>query len=166
MKVKRPKDQARRAEDERLLHEYLAAHNADCPACGYSLRGLEGGRCPECGLGLHLGLVEAVSHNVVWYAVLWGVVWPLLFDGMVVVGWLLALVLGGTVQRDKMIAVAISFLMLAVCGTMLVFLVRTRRRVWPPATRRRVFVVLGVILAIHAFWLLGQAVILPFTPWG
>src|SRR5690349_9822829 len=43
-----------------FLTAYLAAHDANCPACGYSLRNLKRGVCPECGeaLTLRVGLVE------------------------------------------------------------------------------------------------------------
>jgi hypothetical protein len=43
-----------------LLEQYLAARDEPCPLCGYNLRDLKGGRCPECGdaLRLHVGLVE------------------------------------------------------------------------------------------------------------
>lgn len=35
-----------------------------CPACGYSLRGLTRGRCPECGLDL--GPVRAAGSQMPW----------------------------------------------------------------------------------------------------
>lgn len=43
-----------------LLEQYLAERDVTCPLCGYNLRGLRGGRCPECGqeLALQVGLVE------------------------------------------------------------------------------------------------------------
>ena len=43
-----------------LLVGYLAGRDVPCPACGYNLRDLAGGRCPECGdaLALRLGSSE------------------------------------------------------------------------------------------------------------
>jgi len=43
-----------------LLRRFLAGRNVPCPRCGYDLRDLTSGRCPECGdeVELHVGLVE------------------------------------------------------------------------------------------------------------
>lgn len=43
-----------------FLAEYLAERDEPCPSCRYSLKGLQGSVCPECGqaLTLRVGLVE------------------------------------------------------------------------------------------------------------
>jgi hypothetical protein len=41
-------------DDADLLREYLAVRDAPCPGCGYNLRGLTTGRCPECAESLEL----------------------------------------------------------------------------------------------------------------
>ncbi len=43
-----------------FLAEYLADHDEPCPSCRYSLRGLQGAVCPECGqaLVIRVGLAE------------------------------------------------------------------------------------------------------------
>jgi hypothetical protein len=41
------------------LQSFLAYRDAPCPGCGYSLLGLTGDRCPECGQALKLGVVSA-----------------------------------------------------------------------------------------------------------
>ena len=47
-----------------LLTSYLAQCDAPCPGCGYDLRGVEGGVCPECGAALRLALAgEARSRG-------------------------------------------------------------------------------------------------------
>ena len=53
-------DQQSSSEDLQLLTEYLADRDVPCPRCGYNLRGLTAGRCPECGdhLQLRIGLSE------------------------------------------------------------------------------------------------------------
>lgn len=45
---------------EEFMRAYLAEHDEACPVCRYSLRGLEGACCPECGeaLRLRVGVVE------------------------------------------------------------------------------------------------------------
>ncbi|MCA9306858.1 MAG: hypothetical protein KDA16_10015 [Phycisphaerales bacterium] len=47
------------AERDFLTH-YLAQRDEPCPSCRYSLKGLQGSVCPECGqsLMLRVGLVE------------------------------------------------------------------------------------------------------------
>lgn len=42
------------------LRSFLAEQDAPCPSCGYNLRGLTGGFCPECheALELRVGLVH------------------------------------------------------------------------------------------------------------
>ena len=42
-----------------LLAAFLADRDVQCPRCGYNLRGITSGRCPECGdpLELRVGLV-------------------------------------------------------------------------------------------------------------
>jgi DNA-directed RNA polymerase subunit RPC12/RpoP len=42
-----------------LLITYLAERDIPCPSCGYNLRALRAGRCPECGLGLLLRVQPA-----------------------------------------------------------------------------------------------------------
>jgi len=43
-----------------FLSDYLAHRDEPCPSCRYSLKGLQGSVCPECGqsLMLRVGLVE------------------------------------------------------------------------------------------------------------
>jgi hypothetical protein len=36
------------AERDELIAAFLADRDESCPGCGYNLRGLERGRCPEC----------------------------------------------------------------------------------------------------------------------
>ncbi len=38
------------SDDQAQLRDYLATRDVPCPACGYNLRGLTSGRCPECNL--------------------------------------------------------------------------------------------------------------------
>ena len=38
---------------DQKLAAYLAERDVACPGCGYNLRGVTGGVCPECGRELH-----------------------------------------------------------------------------------------------------------------
>lgn len=46
--------------DSDMLRSYLAERDCACPGCGYNVRGLPSGRCPECNqvLVLLVGLAE------------------------------------------------------------------------------------------------------------
>ncbi len=43
-------------EDEAVLIAYLQERDVPCPRCGYNLRRLTNCVCPECGIGLSLGV--------------------------------------------------------------------------------------------------------------
>ena len=44
------------ATEPDMLREFLSGRDVPCPGCGYNLRDLPGGRCPECGQELVLGV--------------------------------------------------------------------------------------------------------------
>lgn len=46
--------------DQDQLADFLAERDAECPSCGYNLRGLTSDRCPECNqlLALRVNLAE------------------------------------------------------------------------------------------------------------
>lgn len=58
-----PGDPAMSADELRRLRQFLAEHDLQCPGCGYSLRGLETPRCPECGLGIRFPTADAVADE-------------------------------------------------------------------------------------------------------
>ena len=84
-----------RPELVRALEVFVAERDVPCPGCGYNLRGLEGSRCPECGLEVRLGVQleePAMGSLMVTLAALFsvvgssgaivlGVVWLSLFYG-------------------------------------------------------------------------------------
>ena len=42
--------------DSDLRRQYLVERDVSCPGCGYNLRGLAAGACPECNQDLELGI--------------------------------------------------------------------------------------------------------------
>ena len=54
-------------DEQDHLVEYLADRNVACVSCGYNLRGIRGGRCPECNeeLVLRVGLAEPRLGSVI-----------------------------------------------------------------------------------------------------
>ncbi len=53
-------------QEDRLLTAFLSERDAACPRCGYSVKGLVDGRCPECGEGLELGLRAVHGIDKLW----------------------------------------------------------------------------------------------------
>ncbi len=51
-----------------LLTRFLANHDAECPVCGYNLRGLQTAVCPECSKRIEL-CVRAPDAVLRWYLV-------------------------------------------------------------------------------------------------
>lgn len=68
--------------DAQFLREYLAGRDVSC-ACGYNLRDLQSGLCPECGraLKLHLGSPQSISG---WTIIIAGVSGGLFFCGAII----------------------------------------------------------------------------------
>jgi hypothetical protein len=144
---------------EPLLEPFLRGRNAACPACGYNLRDLAAGVCPECGAKLHLQVGSDQLNLAPWIC---GMLSPALaigFDGVVTILMSIALVLEpprGRAQLTVVLAIVGGFAALAVsCGVLLAF-VLARRRVWVrmrPAQQWRVAaaIFLGVFLVHAAF---------------
>ncbi len=55
---------------ETTLQVFVREGDARCPACAYSLSGLEGAQCPECGRGLRVGLMVEGRSSAWWFGVL------------------------------------------------------------------------------------------------
>jgi hypothetical protein len=55
------------------LREFLGERHVPCPGCGYDLRGLRSGTCPECGAGLRLSLLAepVAARTDLWRAAAW-----------------------------------------------------------------------------------------------
>jgi hypothetical protein len=51
-----------RAPDQSELAWYLQGRDVACPGCGYNLRGLSSGTCPECNQALTLTVTLADGH--------------------------------------------------------------------------------------------------------
>jgi hypothetical protein len=58
--------------ESELLREYLANRDAPCPGCGYNLRGLAGGVCPECNLRSALSVISREPPWRTWILALAG----------------------------------------------------------------------------------------------
>ena len=59
-------DAAATDRDTARLLEWLVDHDEDCPRCDYALRGLADPVCPECGVGLGLGVSAPAAPTGAW----------------------------------------------------------------------------------------------------
>jgi len=73
------------AGDEEGLAAFVAGRDVPCPACGYSLRGLRAGSCPECGERLELRVGLAEPRMGLWIAGLVGLAAGAGFNGLLLV---------------------------------------------------------------------------------
>ena len=53
-------------DDDAFLVTYLQERDEPCPRCRYNLRGLRSGVCPECGMGLRLGVAAREPYLWPW----------------------------------------------------------------------------------------------------
>src|SRR5262249_19878993 len=59
----------RRVEDPELVRAFLASHDFPCSRCGYNLRGLPPGPCPECREPIVLHIAGSdLFRPIVWLA--------------------------------------------------------------------------------------------------
>ncbi len=115
------------------LQGYLAERDVPCPGCGYNLRGLPEGTCPECRqeLKLTVGLVESRIGALV------ACLGPL-FAGAGAAGALLVVAVimmwsrGGRMPRghEAWIVLWLPLGCLVVCGLAAVLMSRRRGRMW------------------------------------
>ena len=137
------------SEDDGVLLEWLESHDEPCPACGYSLRALTTGSCPECGVRLTLGVRAPHMRLGPWAAASLGCALGLGFDGVVV------LVLTGVMIYARSLPPAQPFLAYqtllslgVVCFFGLLALIRYRRFWFRMSPRRQWVAGLGVFAAV------------------
>lgn len=150
------------ADDEAALIRFVARHDAACPVCDYSLRGLQSAVCPECAAHLRLQVGSANLHVGPWFLGVVSFALGLGFDGvvslLVITGCSIAVIMNGGFPPIGQIwpAVRILGVMLSlagVCAAGLTLLYR-RRVAWRrmPLSRQRkaavaIFVGTGIVHA-------------------
>ncbi|MBL8963270.1 MAG: hypothetical protein JNK70_04290 [Phycisphaerae bacterium] len=89
-----------------LLGEFLCGRDVGCPVCGYNLRDVGAGVCPECGMELTLHVHPIRAGSATSAAGMFGVV-------LGIVGALLVLVLGIGFSRGLAVLATGGFLVAA-----------------------------------------------------
>ena len=139
-----------------MLRTFLAERDVSCPGCGYNLRGLAGGACPECNqeLVLRVNLVE--PRMGAWIAVMSG----LLAGSGASLIWLLWIVMmwirfGPPPSRSLPFVwiPAITLVVMGTAGALLAFPMGRRWFRGISATHRAVLgIVVWAVLVYVALW--------------
>ena len=82
-----------------LLREFLNAHEATCPRCGYNLHGLTSVNCPECGERLSL-TVHAPRRQAAWICGLIALSASAGFSALLSLVGIYFLIIGNAFDRD------------------------------------------------------------------
>jgi len=135
--------------------KFLAETDADCPACGYQLRGAPEPRCPECSAPLHLEIATTQSRPGAWLFALLAWSLALGFDGVVAVIFTTAVAVTRPplVQLYPYIWVALFLTLsaLSAIGLRRVYAARTRWLARPvPVQRRDAILTFAAVALAHA----------------
>ncbi len=137
---------------ESALRVFVEQTDARCPACAYSLSGLTGETCPECGVSLRLSLVRsgrgwAWIHGVIGLGLGLG----LMVVVLIAMTWNIVL---GAWHREPMAAAVVGVCLLA-CALQALLLARWIARSENPSPGRAMGawgITTGVL---GALWLVG-----------
>lgn len=126
------------------LLAHLAAHDAECPVCGYQLRGVAAPVCPECAAPLRLTVASDHTKPGPWLVALIACALALGFDAVVflllLVGVVASLVARG-VPDPQALVIAALFGSFALASGVALAVVLRRRRAWALWRRRSQWVI-------------------------
>ena len=145
--------------DRDALRRHLTDHDAPCPNCAYSLRGLASDRCPECNqeLRLTVGLAEP-RIGLYLLALLPVLSGAGLCAVMLTCVAVMTMLKGSPGARAHFIIYYLPALALLVLGTAAVLMLTSAGRRWfrslDPAPRTQTIVASWVLLAAFMGWFL------------
>ncbi len=148
------------APDESGLIGWLAEHEAPCPSCGYSLRGLTTPACPECAAPLRLGVSVHDPRPIPWVVAIVSLAMGLGFDAVVALlmtaAYVRARILNLGLPPPFFFVIVAGFAGLAIAMAATVWVLYRQRYRWAGRPRRRQWcsaaaVFLGVG-CVHAIW--------------
>lgn len=134
-------DEADRAARLEFLRTFLAERDMPCPLCGYNLRALQAGQCPECGseVEVTVGLMEPRMGAFVAGGV--GLAIGLGFNGLLMawIGWMMLARPRSGPGLEIMLPLIVGFVMTA--GALVGWL-KSRRRIRQETFGARVVLVM------------------------
>ncbi len=145
-----------------MLCAYLADHDAPCPICGYNLRGVTLGVCPECECPIELGVSSSSSFLGAWLLALLAFAMPLSFDLLVGLMMTVGVVMSGGENAEGVFLMVSLVTLTMVCVGMLWVLV-ARKRDWLRMSRRRqwrlAWTMFAAVFLVHLLVGVGTALI-------
>jgi len=144
------------AREHAALTQWLAEHDEPCPICGYNLRALTAGACPECAAPLRLGVTSPQQLLGPWLLAIIACSLALGFDGVVTTMITIAVVFEAFARGTVSVPLVLvgAFITLGgLSGTGLWALI-ARRRQWrmaaPSVQWTRAAGVAAAVFVIHA----------------
>lgn len=145
-----------------MLCAYLADHDAPCPICGYNLRGVTLGVCPECECPIELGVSSSSSFLGAWLLALLAFAMPLSFDLLVGLMMTVGVVMSGGENAEGVFLMVSLVTLTMVCVGMLWVLV-ARKRDWLRMSRRKqwrlAWMMFAGVFLVHLLVGVGTALI-------
>lgn len=145
-----------------MLCAYLADHDAPCPICGYNLRGVTLGVCPECECPIELGVSSSSSFLGAWLLALLAFAMPLSFDLLVGLMMIISTVMTGF-EDASAIFLMISLLTLSMTCIGMLWVLVARKRDWLRMPRRKqwrlAWMMFAGVFLVHLLVGVGTALI-------
>ena len=137
------------------LVRWLAERNADCPVCGYNVRGLRTPQCPECAAPLELALRSPNQRIGPWALAMVSLSAAAGFDLVLTACFVVICVLHGPAPIDIILRVAVLTVLGIVCVGVMATLVSRRKRWMRLPVRiqwRWGWVILAAVVTPHALY--------------
>lgn len=129
-----------------MLRDFLAEHDALCPVCGYNLRGVTIGVCPECECSIELGVASNNAYLGAWLLALLSFAMPLSFDLLIGLMMIVSSIMSrGEVPEALFLMISLVTLSLTCIGMLWVLVVR--KRDWLRMARRKQWRIAWAIFA-------------------
>lgn len=137
-------DRLPRHPSPELLKAYLQSHDAQCPVCGYNLRGVVLAVCPECEAPIELMVGSQQARLGPWLMAMLAFAMALGFDGVIGLLLVVPVIISGGEAKEALFLAGTLVTLGLVCVGMLWVLV-ARKRSWMGLDVRQQWAIARVI---------------------